>query len=182
MNAYAERPIGSIRRECCDRIRILGKRHLRRVLTESLNDYNAGRSHQRVPTRSMKAQTRASGSIDDQDRVPLGEAGPGSNPFLPFFSQRTGRGQAEGTHLLPDRSRTLPHRVISCREIVGRARMLVSSSRSSCSQRTSAMRPSLCTFSRTSLCTATNTPTPVSMPLSAQTVDLPGRFARQAQR
>jgi putative transposase len=46
MNAYAERLIGSIRRECCDRILILGQRHLRRVLTEYLNHYNAGRSHQ----------------------------------------------------------------------------------------------------------------------------------------
>jgi transposase InsO family protein len=46
MNAYAERLIGSIRRECCDRILILGQRHLRWVLTEYLNHYNAGRSHQ----------------------------------------------------------------------------------------------------------------------------------------
>jgi len=46
MNAYAERLIGSIRRECCDRILILGQRHLRRVLTEYLNHYNSGRSHQ----------------------------------------------------------------------------------------------------------------------------------------
>jgi len=34
MNAYAERLIGSIRRECSDWILIIGRRHLHRVLTE----------------------------------------------------------------------------------------------------------------------------------------------------
>ena len=46
MNAYAERLIGSIRRECGDRILIIGQRHLHRVLTEYFEHYNAGRSHQ----------------------------------------------------------------------------------------------------------------------------------------
>ena len=46
MNAYAERLIGSIRRKCCDRILIVGQRHLHRVLTEYIERYNAGRSHQ----------------------------------------------------------------------------------------------------------------------------------------
>jgi len=46
MNAYAERLIGSIRRECCDRLLIVGQNHLRRVLGEYLEHYNTGRSHQ----------------------------------------------------------------------------------------------------------------------------------------
>lgn len=46
MNAYAERLIGSIRRECRDRILIVGQHHLHRVLTEYIEHYNAGRSHQ----------------------------------------------------------------------------------------------------------------------------------------
>nr|WP_228553705.1 integrase core domain-containing protein [Catenulispora pinisilvae] len=46
MNAYAERLIGSIRRECCDRILIIGQRHLHRVLTEYIDHHNTGRSHQ----------------------------------------------------------------------------------------------------------------------------------------
>jgi putative transposase len=46
MNAYAERLIGSIRRECCDRILITGQRHPLRVLTEYIDHYNNGRSHQ----------------------------------------------------------------------------------------------------------------------------------------
>ena len=46
MNAYAERFIGSIRRECCNRILITGQRHLYQVLTEYIDHYNTGRSHQ----------------------------------------------------------------------------------------------------------------------------------------
>jgi transposase InsO family protein len=46
MNAFAERWIGSIRRECTDRILITGERHLHRVLDVYVTHHNAGRSHQ----------------------------------------------------------------------------------------------------------------------------------------
>jgi hypothetical protein len=46
MNAFAERWIGSVRRECTDRILIAGERHLRHVLEVYVAHYNAGRSHQ----------------------------------------------------------------------------------------------------------------------------------------
>jgi putative transposase len=46
MNAFAERWIGSFRRECTDRILITGERHLRHVLDVYVTHYNAGRSHQ----------------------------------------------------------------------------------------------------------------------------------------
>jgi putative transposase len=46
MNAFAERWIASVRRECTDRILITGDRHLRLVLDRYVDHYNAGRSHQ----------------------------------------------------------------------------------------------------------------------------------------
>jgi hypothetical protein len=46
MNAFAERWIGSARRECTDRILITGERHLRHVLDVYIAHHNAGRSHQ----------------------------------------------------------------------------------------------------------------------------------------
>ncbi len=46
MNAFAERWIGSVRRECTDRILITGERHLRHVLDIYVAHHNAGRSHQ----------------------------------------------------------------------------------------------------------------------------------------
>jgi putative transposase len=46
MNAFAERWIGSVGRECTDRILITGEHHLRHVLDAYLVHHNAGRRHQ----------------------------------------------------------------------------------------------------------------------------------------
>ena len=42
---YAERLIGSIRRECLDHVIVLGERHLRRLLTAYLSYYHGARTH-----------------------------------------------------------------------------------------------------------------------------------------
>jgi transposase InsO family protein len=44
-NAYAERLIGSIRRECLDHIVVFGERHLRHVLLSYMDYYNGTRTH-----------------------------------------------------------------------------------------------------------------------------------------
>jgi putative transposase len=44
-NPYAERLIGSIRRECLDHVIVLGQRHLRRLLTAYLTYYHGARTH-----------------------------------------------------------------------------------------------------------------------------------------
>jgi transposase InsO family protein len=44
-NGYAERLIGSIRRECVDHIIVVGERHLRHVLLSYQDYYNASRTH-----------------------------------------------------------------------------------------------------------------------------------------
>jgi putative transposase len=44
-NAYAERVIGSIRRECLDHIVIFNQRHLRRVLSLYVDYYHRTRTH-----------------------------------------------------------------------------------------------------------------------------------------
>jgi hypothetical protein len=44
-NAYVERVIGSIRRECLDHIVILNERHLRRILSSYINYYQRSRTH-----------------------------------------------------------------------------------------------------------------------------------------
>jgi putative transposase len=46
MNAFAEGWIGSLRRECTDRILITGEHHLQHVLDAYVTHHNAGRSHQ----------------------------------------------------------------------------------------------------------------------------------------
>jgi len=44
-NPYAERVIGSIRRECLDHMIILSERHLKRVLSSYLAYYHGARTH-----------------------------------------------------------------------------------------------------------------------------------------
>jgi transposase InsO family protein len=44
-NAFCERLIGTIRRECLDWLIPLGERHLRQILTEWVAHYHRGRPH-----------------------------------------------------------------------------------------------------------------------------------------
>jgi hypothetical protein len=44
-NAYAERLIGTLRRDCLDHVLIFGERHLRRTLTAYFSYYNETRTH-----------------------------------------------------------------------------------------------------------------------------------------
>ena len=58
-NAFAERFVGTIRRECLDRLLLLGRRHLEVVLAQYVEHYNRHRPHrslaQRSPCRSSDA-------------------------------------------------------------------------------------------------------------------------------
>ncbi|PYN54427.1 MAG: integrase [Candidatus Rokuibacteriota bacterium] len=44
-NAYAERVIGSIRRECLNHVVVLSERHLREILSKYVDYYNRTRTH-----------------------------------------------------------------------------------------------------------------------------------------
>ncbi|MEU6973973.1 integrase core domain-containing protein [Kitasatospora aureofaciens] len=51
-NAFAERWIRILRAECTDRLLITGERHLRAVLDEYAEHYNAGRAHRSLDLRA----------------------------------------------------------------------------------------------------------------------------------
>ena len=44
-NPYAERLVGSVRRECLDHVIVLGGRHLRRILKSYFPYYHGARTH-----------------------------------------------------------------------------------------------------------------------------------------
>ena len=47
-NAYAERFVGTARRECLDWVLIFGRGHLERVLAEFVGHYNTARPHRSI--------------------------------------------------------------------------------------------------------------------------------------
>jgi len=51
-NPYAERVIGSIRRECLDHLIIIGEDHLRRILRDYIDYYHNSRPHQALEKNS----------------------------------------------------------------------------------------------------------------------------------
>jgi putative transposase len=56
-NPFAERVIGSIRRECLDLVIVLNERHLRRLLRTYLVYYNVARPHQSLGNDSPRRRT-----------------------------------------------------------------------------------------------------------------------------
>jgi putative transposase len=63
-NAYAERWVRTVRRECLDRILIFNARHLRTVLAEYLAHYNGHRPHQGRGQRPADQETLPSPITD----------------------------------------------------------------------------------------------------------------------
>jgi putative transposase len=71
-NAICERVIGTIRRECLDRMIILGRRHLEAVLAEYVEHYNAHRPHRSLSQGSpadSDATPPTIGDVDAADRL-----------------------------------------------------------------------------------------------------------------
>jgi putative transposase len=53
LNAFAERFVGSIRRECLNRVIPLGEGHLRQLIREYVEHYHLERPHQGVGNRGL---------------------------------------------------------------------------------------------------------------------------------
>ena len=97
-NGFAERLIGSIRRECVDHIVVLGETHLRRILTKYATYYNELRNS------SVSRQRRSDSSPHPARRPHHIWAGPRrtSSPLLsnPIFGTDMGRPEPTRTHPL----------------------------------------------------------------------------------
>jgi putative transposase len=64
-NAIAERWICSVRRECTDRLLIVGRRHLEAVLTEYVHHYNTHRPHRALQQRPPDAPPELAPPVDN---------------------------------------------------------------------------------------------------------------------
>jgi transposase InsO family protein len=63
-NGYAERLIGSIRRECLDHVNVLNEDHLRGILQQYVRYYNTQRTHLEIGKDSPKREkSKASGRL-----------------------------------------------------------------------------------------------------------------------
>src|SRR3989442_304371 len=71
-NAYAERVIGSIRRECLDYVVVIGERHLLVILSKYVDYYNGTRTHLSLAKDAPEprsVQPPSQGSVVDVPRV-----------------------------------------------------------------------------------------------------------------
>ena len=66
--------IGTIRRECLDRMLILGRRHLEAVIAEYVEHYNAHRPHRSLSQRPPTSSDATPPTIGDVDAARLRRA------------------------------------------------------------------------------------------------------------
>jgi transposase InsO family protein len=70
-NAFAERFVGTVRRECLDRLLIFSRRHLEQVLVEYLAHYNQHRPHRSLDQRAPSHMGVTPNLISDPDPTHL---------------------------------------------------------------------------------------------------------------
>jgi len=69
-NAYVERLIGSIRRECLDHVIVMNERHLRRILTRYFDYYHRWRVHQSLELDCpAHREVQANGRVVEVDEL-----------------------------------------------------------------------------------------------------------------
>ena len=71
-NSFAERYVGTLRRECPDHLLIHGERHLRRTLSEYAWHYNDHRPHQSREQRPPLHEPGSAGRCDCPDHAQAG--------------------------------------------------------------------------------------------------------------
>ena len=70
-NAICERVVGTIRRECLDRMLILGRSHLEAVLAEYVEHYNSHRPHRSLDQRAPAGSDTTTPITGDADAARL---------------------------------------------------------------------------------------------------------------
>jgi Integrase core domain len=74
-NAFAERWVGTVRRECLDHVLIFGRRHLQRVLHAYAEHYNGARPHRSIDLRPPDPAPSAEGVAGSETDGEMSSAG-----------------------------------------------------------------------------------------------------------
>ena len=82
-NSFAERWVGSARRECLDHLLIFRRRHLEKVLGEFIEHYNQARPHQASISDSRTCQPARSSLWTAECSVGIGSAACSMNTAAP---------------------------------------------------------------------------------------------------
>jgi transposase InsO family protein len=75
-NSFAERYVGTLRRECLDHVLVYGERHLQRTLTEYSQHYNEHRPHQSREQRPPLHEPGSSRRCHRPDQAQTGRPRP----------------------------------------------------------------------------------------------------------
>jgi hypothetical protein len=96
-NPYAERLIGSIRRECLDHVIVIGERHVRRILISYLPYYHGARTHHSLEKDAPTPPACARGERRTRDRLPRSRRTPSSLRATRGLTSSTPRWADEGS-------------------------------------------------------------------------------------
>ena len=85
LNAFAERWVRSVRRECLSKLVLCSERSLRRVLTEFTAHYHTERNHQRKGNQVLFSGRRGRDNIECRERLGDGDLPPDTETALPSY-------------------------------------------------------------------------------------------------
>src|SRR2546422_7934284 len=138
-NPFAERLIGSIRRECLNHVLVLGERHLRRLLTRYFAYYHQARTHTSRSTRMRPTAAQLSGrnsarssrfakSVASTIATSAGRPDPAQSvrrdrarPSVRLLAAPPPKGgEPTDPHCWPPLCLPSPKRSLTCRESIGR--------------------------------------------------------------
>jgi hypothetical protein len=97
--------IGTLQRECLDRVLVLGRRHLEAVLSECVAHYNSYRPHRSLSQRSPSALDMTPAHIGDVDLARLRRSDPLGGCIHEYRMVTRAGGRVHGTDMVESKTK-----------------------------------------------------------------------------